>query len=348
MADVTFVYHPDFLEHDTGQHPERPERLTAIVDAVRRACLPGLDFVTPSPASMEQVARVHAIRHVERVRRIAASGGGYADLDTVVLPRSYDVALLAAGGAIRAAEAVLSGEARASFAAVRPPGHHAGPSSTGGFCLLNNAAIAARHAQVAFGVSRVLIVDFDAHHGNGTQAVFDEDPSVLYASVHEYPFYPGTGAVREVGRGAGRGYVVNVAVPAGTGDLEYERIFDEALAPVARQFRPELILASAGYDAHWLDPLVLLEVSTAGFASMVGRLREWADELCGGRLALILEGGYDLGALAASVVASLAVLVGVPPTDPFGQPGRRRPVDIAPTIAEVRRAHPWWFGQLKG
>jgi len=343
MASVAFVYHPDYLKHDVGEHPERPARVAAIAAAVQRAGYPGVHPVEPVAASPEQVERVHTRQHLTRLRQIAASGGGYVDLDTALSPTSYDVALLAAGGAIRATAAVLSGEARRAFAAVRPPGHHAGPDSAAGFCLLNNVAIAAREAQATFGLRRVLIADFDAHHGNGTQAVFEEDPDVLYISIHEYPLYPGTGAVREVGRGAGRGYTVNVPVPAGTGDAEYERIFEEVLAPVARRFQPELVLASAGYDGHWLDPLTLLDVSTTGFAWMVGRLRDWAEELCGGKLTLVLEGGYNLDALAASVLASLAALADLPPSDPLGPPHRHRPIEVGPIIAEVRRVHSTWF-----
>ncbi len=340
---VAFVYHPDYLKHDTGEHPERPERLAAIVAAVERAAYPGVSFVAPAPASVEQASRVHSARHLARLRQIAAAGGGYADLDTVLAPDSYDVALLAAGGAIRAVVAVLTGEARAAFAAVRPPGHHAGPDSIAGFCLLNNVAIAAREAQVTFGLKHVLVVDFDAHHGNGTQAVFEADPSVLYFSIHQYPFYPGTGSSHEIGRGPGAGYTVNAPVPAGTGDSGFERIFDEVLAPIARRFRPELVLVSAGYDAHWLDPLTLLDVSVAGFARLVERLKGWAGELCGGRLALVLEGGYNREALGASVAATLAVLAGLPPVDPVGPPPRQRSIDVAPVVAEVRRVHRSWF-----
>lgn len=350
MGSVGFVYRPDYEKHDTGWHPERSSRVEAIAESVRDAATPGVQFVDPSPATIEQVTRVHSLRHVQYIERFAASGGGYIGMDTVVSPASYDVAMLAAGGAIKAVEVVLRGELGAAFAAVRPPGHHAGPDEAAGFCLFNNVAIAAREAQVAFGVSRVLIVDFDVHHGNGTQQIFLADPSVLYASIHQHPLYPGTGAHWEVGRGPGVGYTVNVPVPPGTGDAEYRRIFDEVFDPIVRRFRPDLMLVSAGYDAHWADALAHQEVTTAGFGWMVRRLKGWADELCGGKLALVLEGGYDLDALTASIVASLEALSGAQATDVVGPPQLRRPVTaagavaIGPIVDQVRRALPIWFG----
>ena len=265
------------------------------------------------------------------------------DQDTVVSPDSYRVALLGAGGAIVGVEMVTSGDVESAFIATRPPGHHAGPGNAAGFCLVNNVAVAAAHARDVLGLERILIVDFDAHHGNGTQAIFEQDPRVLLLSIHEYPFYPGTGALRDVGRGAGRGFTVNVPISAGSGDEAYADIFDRVVEPVARAYRPQLILSSAGYDAHWRDPLCLLEVTTAGFAAITSRLAGLADELCERRLVLVLEGGYDLEALGASVVATLAALGGAEAVDPIGQPEMPYGADVGPTIAEVRRAHPWWF-----
>jgi acetoin utilization deacetylase AcuC-like enzyme len=343
MRQVAFVYHPDCLLHDTGSHPERAARLSSVSEGVRQADLPFLRWVTPEQASKEQVARVHWPAYLDFLKRLAEDGGGMPDQDTVVSPESYRVALLGAGGAIEGVEKVARGDAGSAFVAVRPPGHHAGPGSAAGFCLINNVAVAAAHARAALGMERVLIVDFDAHHGNGTQAIFEQDPRVLLLSIHEHPFYPGTGALRDVGRGAGRGYTVNVPVPAGTGDDAYSAIFDRLVEPVARAFRPDLILCSAGYDAHWRDPLCLLDVTTTGFVSIVGRLIGLADELCQRRLVLVLEGGYDLAALSSSVVATLATLGGAEASDPLGAPDRAYETDVSPTIAEVRRAHPWWF-----
>jgi acetoin utilization deacetylase AcuC-like enzyme len=345
MNEVGFIYHPDYLLHDTGQHPERPARLEAIRDAVRLADYPFVRWVTPISATEQQVARVLWPSYLDYLRRLAASGGGSPEQDTIVSPDSYRVALLAAGGAIAAADMVVRGEVQSAFAAVRPPGHHSGPGSAAGFCLVNNVAVAAAHARSALGIDRVLIVDFDGHHGNGTQAIFEQDAGCLLVSIHEYPFYPGTGSLSEVGRGAGRGYTVNVPIPAGAGDDAYVAIFGELVEPIARAYKPGLILVSAGYDAHWRDPLVLLEVTTRGFAWMASELVRWAGEICAGRLAFVLEGGYDLEALGESVVATLAILGGSGAPELDGAPDWAHSTDVRPTIAEVKKAHPWWFSR---
>ncbi len=334
-----YVYDPIYLQHDTGDHPERAQRLVSIMDALKGAGLvDDLVPIAPRKATTEELLAVHTESHVQRVAQVAASGGGYLDPDTFVSPRSYEAALVAAGGAIRAVEDVFAGKGDSSFALVRPPGHHATPSRGMGFCLFNNVAVAARYAQAHLDIKRILIVDYDVHHGNGTQDVFYSDDSVLYFSTHEYPHYPGTGYYDEIGVGAGKGYTVNVPLPAQVGDRGYARTFEEVLVPIARRFRPELIMVSAGYDAHWADPLAWMELTVSGFGALVRYLKSLADELCQGRLVFSLEGGYNLNALAASVVATFAVLMGRDFSDPLGSSGRPE-ADIASLLDTVKRIH---------
>jgi acetoin utilization deacetylase AcuC-like enzyme len=344
---VAVIYHDDYARQDTDDEPEISDRAYAIASAVDEAELPGVQLVEPRPATVEQVGLVHAASHITRIRAIAESGGGYADQETAVRPASYELALLAAGGTIAAVNLVHRRAVDSAFAVVRPPGHHATPEKSQGFCLFNNLAIAARHARTALGVERILMIDFDVHHGNGSQAVFDDDPSVLYTSVHQHPLYPGTGLQYENGRGAGRGYNVNVPIPAGVGDEGYLRVFDEVFRPLAEGFGPEMILVSAGYDPHWRDPLALEDVTVAGFGAMARRLRDWAGEFCGGRLVMVLEGGYDLESLSLSALATISVMAGVEPADPIGPPPAGRALtDVGPSIALARNAHPWWFARV--
>jgi acetoin utilization deacetylase AcuC-like enzyme len=256
-------------------------------------------------------------------------------------PDSYDAALYAAGGAIKAAEAVMKGEVNSAFALVRPPGHHATPKRAMGFCLFNNIAIAAKYALSKFGLERIVIIDFDVHHGNGTQEVFYDNPQVLYASTHQYPHYPGTGSIEEIGSGEAKGTVVNIPLPGGCGDAEYQQVFEQIIVPVAKRFKPQLILVSAGYDLHWADELALMQVSVTGFAQMVKIIKGLADELCGGRLVFSLEGGYNLAALAASVKATFEVLLGnTDIEDPLGQTQYQRSApDITPLIKAIKELH---------
>ena len=337
---VGIIYHPIYLQHDTGPHPERAERLTALMDAVEKTDVRDLTVrLEPRPATIEEITAVHTAQHVTEVRGVASQGGGYLDLDTVVSARSYDAALMAAGGAIVGAEAVVKGEAGYTFAFVRPPGHHAGRQYGAGFCLFNNVAIAARYVQNNLDIQRVLIVDFDVHHGNGTQDVFYDDSSVLYFSTHQTPLYPGSGRVEETGRGAGEGYTINVPLPPGAGDSTYTQAFEEVLVPAARRFQPQVILVSAGYDAHWTDDIASMKLSVAGYAALARCLKQLADDLCDGRLAFVLEGGYNLRALAASAVATLRVLSGQQPEDPLGPPRPAPEPDVAPILRRVRQLH---------
>lgn len=306
---TTIVWSEAYLDHETESHPESPDRWVAIDRALRAAGLfDVLPLLTPSPATLEQVLAVHSSRLVERVRGLGERGGGWLDPDTWVSPLSWETALLAAGGACDAVDAVMEGRAPRAFSLARPPGHHAEPHRAMGFCLLNSVAIAARHAQAAHGIQRVAIVDWDVHHGNGTQAIFWEDPSVLFISLHQFPFYPGSGSRAETGGGEGTGTTINIPLPAGTGEDVYLAAMDDLVLPALRAFAPELILVSAGYDAHEDDPLAMMRLRTESFGLFAERLRDAAEELCGGKLVLVLEGGYNLNALGDSVVATIEAL----------------------------------------
>ncbi len=325
MSDPRLLLIPaPALEHDLDGHPERAARVPAILKAIaadaRTASLPRLE---PTPASDAQLLRVHTPEHLAFLERALAEAPAYIDhAPTYITAGSLAAARLAAGGACGLVDALLDGVADAGFALVRPPGHHAPPEHAMGFCLFNNVAIAARHAQ-ARGLARVMIVDFDVHHGNGTQDVFAGDPSVLFVSTHEDGIYPLTGAIDEIGVGN----ICNVPLPAGAGVTAFLRIVDEIVAPLARRFAPDLLLVSAGYDAHWRDPLAGLQMTTTGYQQLVGRLSDVAHESCNHRLGLVLEGGYDLEALASGVVASLYGLAGATEDapDPLGPAPRREP-----------------------
>lgn len=328
--ETAYVVHPLYLEHNRPGHPESARRLETILDALdERGLRERIQPLEPRPASEDEVLRVHEHRHVERVRQAAQSGPGYLDPDTYVSRRSYEAALMAAGGVIRAVEAILSGEIANAFALVRPPGHHATAGQAMGFCLFNNVAVATRAALAHKGTERVFIVDFDVHHGNGTANLFEAEPDVFYISTHQYPYYPGTGARDEVGLGPAKGTMLNVPLPAGVGDRGYARIFDELVWPSAERFNPDLMLVSAGYDGHWSDPLASMTLSLAGYASLAGALVNMADQLCDGRIAFALEGGYHLEALAYGVVNAFYALLGEDTViDPLGpSPRQERTID---------------------
>ena len=342
-AAVGLVYHLKYLEHDTGSHPESADRLKHTMALLESSGLKKrLTPLEARPATHEELSLVHTREHISHIQSLAVGGGGWADSDTVVSPGSYEAALLAAGGAIAAVEAVMRGRVRHAFAMVRPPGHHATPAQAMGFCLFNNIAIAARHLLANKLCQRVLIADFDVHHGNGTEETFDSDGHVLYFSSHQSPLYPGSGRVDETGKGPGKGLIVNVPLPPGCGDKEYLRVYGEILDPVARQFRPEFMLISAGYDAHWADPIASERMTVSGYAELTRLLKGLADELCQGRLVFALEGGYHLQALAASIKATLEVLLGSNQTsDPLGDPpdGDHRSKNIDALLARVKRLH---------
>ncbi len=337
-----YVYEPIYLEHDLPGHPENQQRLTTILSMLEKhRMLERLTHIAAEPITLERLERVHSASYVKQVQELAQRGGGHLDPDTYVRSASYGTALMAAGGLVEATRCILDGELANAFALVRPPGHHALRSRGMGFCLFNNVAIAARYALTERDVERVLIMDFDVHHGNGTQDEFDSDPNVMYISTHQYPHYPGTGHWRETGHGAGAGSIVNVPLSGSVGDEGFARIFEEVVAVAAWRFQPQLILVSAGYDAHWDDPLASLQLSIGGYTAIAQALKNLADELCDGRLVFTLEGGYHPEALAYSILNSFAVLLGDGNwelVDPLGpSPYRERSVDEV--IARVLQAH---------
>jgi acetoin utilization deacetylase AcuC-like enzyme len=308
-----FIYHDDYLEHDTGYgHPERPDRLRAVVQHLQQTGLwKELQHPTFDSASEEWILNVHTSRHWRFVKEACARGIEILDQgDTHASPKSYDVALLAVGGVLAGVDAVISGVLNNVFCAVRPPGHHAESDTVMGFCLFNNVAVAARYAQEQYGVEKVAIVDWDVHHGNGTQEIFYEDPTVYYISTHQYPFYPGTGARTETGEGKGRGYTLNCPMRAYSGEEEYLEAFMKDIIPSLEAYKPDLLIISAGFDAHKDDPLANINLTEKNFAQFTAMLMEIADKYTGGKLVSVLEGGYNLQALSQSVEAHVRALCG--------------------------------------
>ncbi len=324
------------LEHDLAGHPERAARVPAIRAAIAADPIASASAeLDPIPATDAQLLSVHTAEHLAFLEDALAQAPAYIDhAPTYITAGSLAAARLAAGGACRLVDALIDGEARTGFALVRPPGHHAPPDQAMGFCLFNNIAIAARHAQ-SRGLARVMIVDFDVHHGNGTQDVFLNDPSVLFVSFHQNGIYPLTGGIDETGGGT----TCNLPLPEGAGPDAFLCLADDVVAPLARRFAPDLLLVSAGYDAHWRDPLAGLQMTIGGYQALAGRLRDIAHESCNDRVGFVLEGGYDLEALGAGVVASLYGLTGAQTTapDPLGPAPRPEPA-IDAVLARARRA----------
>jgi acetoin utilization deacetylase AcuC-like enzyme len=306
-----FLEHPSSFEHETGGHPEQPARIAAIQRELGRRDWLGFERVSSPAVERELLTAVHPEAYVESIELLSAHGGGAIDLDTVASAGSFDAAVHAAGGAVLMVELLLDGDADRAFSAHRPPGHHALPNRAMGFCLFNNVAVAARFALDRRGLDRVMIVDWDVHHGNGTNDIFHADPAVLFVSIHQWPLYPGTGAASDTGEGDGEGFTVNLPVPPGTGDPEYTALIDETVVPLAHEYRPQLMLVSAGYDAHRDDPLADCRVTEEGFAAMTRSLCEVADSV-GAPLGCVLEGGYALEALGRSVAATMEALVEAP------------------------------------
>ena len=307
-----FVYDPVYLEHKTTPgHPERPERLTKIVDRLKaKGLYSQLAELKPVPAALEWIETIHSPEYIERAKNRCEGGAGYLDsLDVPISRKSYEAAVMAAGGMLAAIDGVMEKKVANAFCAVRPPGHHALENKAMGFCIFNNIAIGAKYIQKKHQRSKILIVDWDVHHGNGTQATFYEDPTVLYFSVHQYPFYPGTGSQAEKGSGDGLKYTINVPLPAGSGDDDYVNAFEETLAPAAFEFSPDFVLISAGFDAHKNDLLGGMRVTQQGFSRLTEIVKHIAEECCSDRIVSILEGGYTLEDLAASVEAHIRVLM---------------------------------------
>lgn len=310
---TAIVYDDDYLRHDTGVHPENGGRLKAIMDVLSKAPLTeDLVFMKPRKAPLECVEYVHPIEYIRGIERACQTGTRFLDADTVISPHSYWVALLAVGGVLTAVDAIMNGRADNAVALIRPPGHHAEPERAMGFCLFNNVAIGARYAQKRYDLSRVAIIDWDVHHGNGTQRIFYSDSSVLYVSLHQYPHYPGTGSRGEEGVGEGRGFTLNFPLSAGSGDIEYLSIFEKHILPKLREFGPQIIFISAGFDAHKDDPLAGMRLTNQGFVMMTDVLVQFSEQYCEDRIVSVLEGGYNLATLPATLLNHIRALSGGP------------------------------------
>lgn len=311
LPPTGLVYHPDYLKHDSGEdHPESAKRLSSLMAHLeKKPFWDKLKSIPPYPATVEWLETVHNPEYINLVEKMCKNGGGMLDPDTRVGKESFRIALLAAGGIMAAVDAVMSKKIHNAFCAVRPPGHHAEKGKGMGFCIFNNVAIGARYVQKKYGLKRVLIVDWDVHHGNGTQNIFLSDPSVYYFSIHQFPHYPGTGSEFEVGEGEGEGYTFNMPMCAGSGDLEYIEAFENIFYPLASKFSPEFIFISAGFDAHEQDPLAMINLSEKGYGRMTRVITRLASEHSHGHLVSVLEGGYNIKSLSASVEKHILALM---------------------------------------
>ncbi|MEL6524486.1 MAG: histone deacetylase [Chloroflexota bacterium] len=340
---TAYVTHQRYIEHkmQNYQHPEHPGRIQAVWDVFEAANLPErLHILTPDPVTDEQITRVHTRKHLETLAMISAQDQMMMyDQDTYALPTTPLIARLSAGGIVTAVDAVMRGDADNALAAVRPPGHHATPSRAMGFCILSNVAIAARYAQDTYNAKRVLIVDYDVHHGNGTQDVFYDDDSVLFVSTHQYPYYPGTGSMDETGKNGAEGTTLNVPLSAGHGDANYARVFDEIVIPAAKRFKPDLVIVSAGFDAHHVDPLAGMKLSHTGYVDLSRKLVALAGDVCEGKIVFALEGGYDLPAVSHGMRNVAHVLLGEDDMiDSYGTANVREP-DVGGIIEQVQAVH---------
>jgi acetoin utilization deacetylase AcuC-like enzyme len=337
------VFSPEFKRHDTGRgHPESAARIDAVSRALSTPELaPRLDRLTPRPADKEHVLLVHWERLYDEIMATAGQRETFLDSDTVASAETAALAHLAAGSVLTAIERVMDRTHGNAFAFPRPPGHHAKPDKAMGFCFFNNVAVGAMFARTRFQFQRVLVIDFDVHHGNGTQKAFYTSPEVLYVSTHQSPHYPGTGALNETGKDEGEGFTLNVPMPAGMGDAEYLRVFREVVVPVGREYEPQLVLVSAGFDAHRDDPLGGMALTAEGFGAITGEILGLARDTCEGRMVFALEGGYNLEALEKSVVATLRVLTGDPPASVEADGAAE---DL---LEEVRRVHGTYWSSLR-
>jgi acetoin utilization deacetylase AcuC-like enzyme len=333
LSHGLYLHHPSSLDHETGNHPERAARIRAIEEALAARDWLGLDREQAPAIDLAQLEVIHPESYVEAIRRVCEQGGGMLDVDTVASSASFDAALHSAGGALRAVDALFDGETELAFCGLRPPGHHAEQARAMGFCIFNNVAVAAQHALDSHGAERVLVLDWDVHHGNGTNDIFYDSSEVLYASLHQFPLYPGTGALTDNGSGPGEGFTLNLPVPPGSGHDEWLSLVQHVVVPVARAYRPHLVLVSAGFDAHRDDPLANCRLTEESYAALTAALRDLAREL-DAPLGFVLEGGYDLDALSSSVVAVIESALG---------DAEAPPVEMD-SLAVEARAHygRWW------
>lgn len=339
---TAYITHPRYPEHTYPGHPEHAGRIRAVWQALDDAGLPPkMISITPDAVTTDLIRSVHTPDYMDILQWMSSSNQAQMriDGDTYAQPHSYEIARLAAGGVVQAVDEVLSGRVNNALAAVRPPGHHARPKIGMGFCLLANVSIAARHAQQAYGLDRIMIVDYDVHHGNGTQEVFYHEKEVFFLSTHQYPFYPGTGAIDETGEGAGEGYTLNIPLPAGHGDENFAALYREIVWPAAIRYQPQLIIVSAGFDAHWTDPLARMALSLTGYAHITRELIKMAEQLCGGKIVFALEGGYNLDVLGQGVRNIAHALLGEDTvSDVYGGSGMAEPI-IQPHIQRLKRLH---------
>lgn len=335
-----YVFEQIFTKHNLPGHPENAGRLSAVMGYLsEHKILPKLTRVPGRPATREELMRCHHPRYIELIEEVCRNGGGMLDPDTYSNQYSYEAAVQAAGGLVELAAAVVKGTLDNGFALVRPPGHHAMPTRAMGFCLFGTVAVAARSARLDMGLERVAIVDFDVHHGNGTQAILNEDPTILFVSSHQYPFYPGTGGVNDIGSGQAMGTKVNIPLPPKTGDENFKQLYGELVFPILRRFQPELLLVSAAFDAHWRDPLANINLSLTGYDWLCRNLIKLAGELCGGRIVFTLEGGYNLDVLAAGVGNTFRALLLDPECDDKIGPSLQPEPDVSGLLAQLKQIH---------
>jgi acetoin utilization deacetylase AcuC-like enzyme len=335
-----YVFDEIFKLHDFPGHPESATRLVAIMEYLkRRNLLPQLQHIPTRHATLAELRRCHHIRHIGRVEEVSLHGGGMLDADTYTNEHSYEAAVRAVGGVINLVSGVVDGFLDNGFALVRPPGHHATPIRAMGFCLFSTIAIAAQAARFDKGLARVAVIDFDVHHGNGTQDALYDDPAVLFVSSHQYPFYPGTGGLNEIGHGEAKGTTLNIPLELGVSDLGFKRLYGDIVFPAIRRFQPQLILVSAGFDAHWDDPLANIGLSLTGYYQLCQHLINLAAEICGGRIVFVLEGGYNLDVLASGVGNVFRLLLGdTTCDDPLGPSPWPEP-DVSDLITKLKLIH---------
>ncbi len=341
---TAYITHPRYTEHHLAGHPEHAGRIRAVWAELNNTGLSTRMHKIEAPSiSDDWILSVHTSKYLALLHWIEQNppkGVHHLDPDTYAVPTSFEIAKLSAGGVIQAVDEVLSGRAKNALAAVRPPGHHAMPEHAMGFCLLGNVPIATRYAQKQFGIERVMIVDFDVHHGNGTEAMLYDDPTTLFISTHQYPFYPGTGALTDTGSSKGAGYTINIPLAAGHGDSSYVALYEQIIWPAAERFKPELIIVSAGFDAHWLDPIAGMRLSLTGYAHLTRELIKMAKKYCGGKIVFAMEGGYNLDALSHGMVNIGHALLGEDTvSDPLGPPRNQHEPDVKPLINQLKQIH---------